>query len=60
VRWFETLCRACDLDPAATYRDRVRRYFTGLLKPPFNREARDRAGFPAAYYEPLVCAGATQ
>ena len=44
------------LDPAATYRDRVRRYFAGTLKPPFNREARDRAGFPAAYYEPLACA----
>ena len=60
VRWFERLCQARDLDPAATYRDRVRRHFTGLLKPPFNREARDRAGFPAAYYEPLACAGAAQ
>ena len=60
VRWFERLCQASDLDPAATYRDRVRRHFTGLLKPPFNREARDRAGFPAAYYEPLACAGAAQ
>jgi uncharacterized ferritin-like protein (DUF455 family) len=58
VRWFERLCRARDLDPAATYRDRVRRHFAGLLKPPFNREARDRAGFPAAYYEPLACVGA--
>jgi hypothetical protein len=24
------------------------------LKPPFNREARDAAGFPAAYYAPLA------
>jgi hypothetical protein len=30
------------------------------LKPPFNREARDRAGFPASYYEPLAWAGAAQ
>lgn len=59
VRWFENLCRARDLDPAA-YGDRVRHHFTGLLKPPFNREARDRAGFPAAYYEPLACAGTGQ
>ena len=58
VRWFELLCRARGLDPAATYRDRVRCYFAGALKPPFNREARDRAGFPAAYYEPLACVGA--
>ena len=56
VRWFELLCRARGLDPAATYRDRVQRYFAGALKPPFNREARDRAGFSAAYYEPLACA----
>jgi len=56
VRWFERLCRAHGLDPAATYRDRVRGYFAGTLKPPFNREARDRAGFSAAYYEPLACA----
>jgi uncharacterized ferritin-like protein (DUF455 family) len=58
VRWFEHLCQAQSVDPAATYRDRVRRYFAGALKPPFNREARDRAGFPVAYYEPLACVGA--
>jgi uncharacterized ferritin-like protein (DUF455 family) len=58
VRWFERLCRERRLDPAATYREQVRRYFRGALKPPFNREARDRAGFPAAYYEPLACVGA--
>jgi uncharacterized ferritin-like protein (DUF455 family) len=56
VRWFELLCRERGLDPQAVFHDRVRRYFTGALKPPFNRAARDQAGFPAAYYEPLVCA----
>jgi uncharacterized ferritin-like protein (DUF455 family) len=59
ARWFQALCRARGLDPAASYRERVRRHFKGALKPPFNREARDRAGFPAAYYEPLACVGAT-
>lgn len=54
VRWFEALCQAGGLDPQTTFHDRVRRYFTGALKPPFNREARDRAGFSAAYYEPLA------
>lgn len=54
VRWFERLCRERGLDPESTFHDRVRRYFTGALKPPFNREARDRAGFPAAYYEKLA------
>ena len=54
ARWFDRLCRARGLDPAGVFADRVRRCFTGVLKPPFNREARDRAGFPAAYYAPLA------
>jgi uncharacterized ferritin-like protein (DUF455 family) len=54
ARWFDRLCRAQGLDPASVFADRVRRYFTGALKPPFNREARDRAGLPAAYYAPLA------
>ena len=56
VRWFEALCRERGLDPQAAFGDRVRRYFTGALKPPFNDEARARAGFPACYYRPLACA----
>jgi uncharacterized ferritin-like protein (DUF455 family) len=58
VRWFERLCRERGLDPEAIFHDRVGRYFAGALKPPFNREARDRAGFRAAYYEPLACIAA--
>jgi uncharacterized ferritin-like protein (DUF455 family) len=54
ARWFDAACRARGLDPAAAFHDRVRRYFKGLVKPPFNREARGRAGLPAAYYEPLA------
>ena len=54
VRWFELICRERGLDPEVTFHDRVRRYFSGALKPPFNRAARDRAGFPAAYYEKLA------
>jgi uncharacterized ferritin-like protein (DUF455 family) len=54
ARWFDELCLRRGLDPAATFQDRVRRHFTGALKPPFNREARDAAGFPAAYYAPLA------
>jgi uncharacterized ferritin-like protein (DUF455 family) len=60
VRWFDILCGMRGLDPATTYGDRVQCYFAGVLKPPFNRDARDRAGFPAAYYEPLACAVAAQ
>jgi uncharacterized ferritin-like protein (DUF455 family) len=54
ARWFDRLCIMRGLDPASTFQDRVRRHFSGSLKLPFNREARDAAGFPAAYYAPLA------
>jgi uncharacterized ferritin-like protein (DUF455 family) len=54
MRWFERHCQKRGHDPEATFHDRVRRHFTGALKPPFNRPARDAAGFPARYYEPLA------
>jgi uncharacterized ferritin-like protein (DUF455 family) len=54
ARWFEWLCHERRLDPEAAFHDLVRRHFTGALKPPFNRVARDAAGFPAGYYEPLA------
>jgi uncharacterized ferritin-like protein (DUF455 family) len=53
-RWFEFLCRARGLVPRDVFHDRVRGFFKGELKPPFNRAARDAAGFPADYYEPLA------
>ncbi len=53
-RWFDAFCRAQDLLPEQVFRDQVRRYFKSELKPPFNHAARNAAGFPAHYYEPLV------
>jgi uncharacterized ferritin-like protein (DUF455 family) len=58
MRWFERLCQEHGLDPETAFHDRVRRHFTGALKPPFNRAARDAADFPAHYYEPLSLAEA--
>lgn len=52
-RWFEDCCRRCGREPADWFHTLVREYFKGSLKPPFNRESRDRAGLTAAYYEPL-------
>jgi uncharacterized ferritin-like protein (DUF455 family) len=52
ARWFERLCAARGLDPAATFRDLVSRHFTGALKPPFNHAARAAAGMPSEYYAP--------
>jgi uncharacterized ferritin-like protein (DUF455 family) len=60
VRWFNRICREQGIDPVAAFRDRVRRYFKGLVKPPFNRSARDRAGFPPHYYEPLAVLSAAR
>ena len=51
ARWFDRLCRDRGCDPAETFHDLLCRYFTGGLKPPFNRAARSAAGFPAAWYE---------
>jgi uncharacterized ferritin-like protein (DUF455 family) len=54
-RWFEWACAREGLPLAETYQARVRRYFKGTLKPPFNETARSRAGLPAAFYAPLAC-----
>lgn len=53
-RWFEHVCAKDGRDPVPTYHALVRRHFQGAIKPPFNRDSRDRAGFAAAYYEPLA------
>ena len=52
-RWFEWECSRRGREPVSAYRDLVRRHFRGTLKPPFNRRARDAAGFAAAFYEGL-------
>ena len=36
------------------FHDIVRKHFAGVLKPPFNVEARASAGFTPIWYEPLV------
>ena len=54
MRWFEHVCRARGLAPVTTYHNLVRQHFHGQLKPPFNADARRRAGFGPEFYEPLV------
>jgi len=53
-RWFDRLCRDYALSPEEVFHDRVRRFFKGELKTPFNHAARAAAGLPAHYYEPLA------
>ena len=54
LRWFDRLCLARGLEPEVVFQERVRRFFKGELKPPFNHEARARAAFPTHYYDPLA------
>ena len=41
-------------EPIPTWQALVRTHFKGTLKRPFNRPSRDKAGFAAAFYEPLA------
>jgi len=54
TRWFKFLAQRGDLDPDTWFKELVQSYFKGQLKPPFNKPARNRAGMPVSFYEPLV------
>ncbi len=53
-RWFAWLCARDGLPVAETWRAKVREHFRGRLKPPFNAEARARAGMAPGLYQPLA------
>ncbi|HQT01048.1 MAG: hypothetical protein B7Y26_04065 [Hydrogenophilales bacterium 16-64-46] len=44
-RWYDWLCAQRGLDPATTFRQLLAEYDAPPLRPPFNLEARRRAGF---------------
>ena len=53
----ETILQKYGLDLARvieTFHQTVRENFKGVLKPPFNPEARAKAGFTKEWYEPLT------
>lgn len=56
ARWFAFLCERRGEVPEAAFHRLVKRHFRGALKPPFNRQARDEAGLPPGFYEPLAAA----
>ncbi|MCG8505720.1 MAG: ferritin-like domain-containing protein [Sphingomonadales bacterium] len=58
VRWFDYLCARRGIAPEAYFRQLVAQHFHGRLKPPFNQDARLKAGMAASLYEPLAHAGA--
>lgn len=53
-QWFKFLADKLEKDPEIWFQELVAKYFRGHLKPPFNAIARDRAGLPSEYYEPLA------
>ncbi len=53
-RWFDWLCARRGVVPEAAWRELVARHFKGVLKPPFNAEARLAAGLPRSFYEAMA------
>jgi uncharacterized ferritin-like protein (DUF455 family) len=52
--WFGNRCAESGQAPAPLWQDKVRRYFRGALKPPFNDSAREAAGLTREYYGPIA------
>jgi uncharacterized ferritin-like protein (DUF455 family) len=53
-RWFNAIATQRGLDPTSSWQMLVKRHFRGHLKRPFNQMARDLAGLPVSYYEPIA------
>lgn len=53
-RWFAFIAQKTGREEEPYFQELVQSYFRGFLKPPFNKPARDQAGMPASFYEPLV------
>jgi len=51
ARWFTHVCDARGENPESAFQTLVRDRFRGVIKPPFNRSARDEAGLPSSFYE---------
>ncbi len=56
-RWFRAECERRGLAPAPTWRRLVGERFKGALKPPFNDEARLKAGLSPEFYDPRAGRG---
>lgn len=52
--WFRRRCEAQGIDSAEAFHAAVRKYFRGVLKPPFNDSARDSAGLTRELYIPVA------
>ncbi len=52
--WFKRICSAKNVDEVTCYHDLIHKHFKGSLKPPFNDEARLKAGLLPNFYRPLA------
>lgn len=53
-KWFTHLCQLRGVEPLATHRLLVDKFFRGRVKPPFNEKARKQAGLlPEFYHNPF-------
>lgn len=55
VKWFKKLCgKKEEKEMLECFYELVKNHFRGTLKPPFNDEARAKAGMTKEWYQPLV------
>ena len=55
MEWFQFICKEIGItNPISHFQEIVRQKFEGNLKPPFNHEAREQAGFTKEWYLPLA------
>lgn len=54
AKWFSYLCARQKKDEKKQFHSLVKTYFSGVLKPPFNTSARDKAGLAQEFYLPLT------
>ncbi len=53
-KWFVVHTESRGLNPAEHWQNLVGIHFRGRLKPPFNDSARESAGLPREYYQPIA------
>ena len=52
--WFLAVAEARGVEPVAAWQAQVRAHVPGAVKPPFNADARERAGLGPDYYLPVA------
>jgi uncharacterized ferritin-like protein (DUF455 family) len=57
-RWYTFECARRNEDPETLWQQLVEQHFRGTLKPPFNTDARNQAGFPEGWYANMPGTGA--